>query len=223
MPLARPRPVFLLLVLLTLCMPIQAGSTGDASNLCVDAARRAAKASGVPLDVLTAISLVETGRNNRPWPWTVNLAGDGRWLDTAAAAEALVGEALGQGLTNIDLGCFQLNYRWHATAFASVTEMLDPDTNALYAAEYLAQHHAKSGDWASAAAAYHSATPEHADRYRARFEAAWSGLDEDPLPESPAATVVRMNRFPLLLAGHSGSRGSLVPNTDGGQRLIGVP
>lgn len=223
MPLARTRTVCPALAVFALCIPMQGAASRDASGLCADAALRAAKATGVPHDVLVAISLVETGRNARPWPWTVNLGGDGRWLETAAAAEAVVAEALDQGRTNIDLGCFQLNYRWHASAFASVAEMLDPDANALYAAEYLAQHHAESGDWATAAAAYHSATPEHAERYRARFEAAWSGAAAEAPPEVAEAPVDRLNRFPLLLAGQAGSRGSLVPTTGGGQRLIGNP
>jgi hypothetical protein len=223
MPLARTRTVCPALAILALCVPIQGDASRDASSLCADAAQRAAKATGVPYDVLVAISLVETGRNARPWPWTVNLGGDGRWLDTAEAAEAVVAEALDQGLTNIDLGCFQLNYRWHAAAFASVADMLDPDANALYAAEYLAQQHAETGDWATAAAAYHSATPEHAERYRARFEAAWSGTAAEAPREVAADPVDRLNRFPLLLAGQSGSRGSLVPATGGGQRLIGSP
>lgn len=223
MPQVRTRIVFPSLAVLTLCFPLQGNTSRDAASLCADAALRAAKVSGVPHDVLMAISLVETGRNDRPWPWTVNLGGKGHWLDTADAAEALVANALAQGLTNIDLGCFQLNYRWHATAFSSVAEMLDPEANALYAAEYLAQHHAESGDWATAAAAYHSATPVHAERYRARFEAAWSETENLSEPGPVTASIDRLNGFPLLLAGQTGSRGSLVPVTGGGRRLIGSP
>lgn len=223
MPLARTRNVCPALAVLALLVPQQGAASQDASGLCADAALRASKATAVPYDVLIAISQVETGRNSRPWPWTVNTGGEGHWLESLDAAETLVAGALEQGLTNIDLGCFQLNYRWHAAAFASVAEMLDPDANALYAAEYLAQHYAQSGDWATAAAAYHSATPEYADRYRARFEAAWSETGALAAPEMVAASVDRLNRFPLLLAGQGGSRGSLVPMTGGGQRLIGAP
>lgn len=192
-------------------------------DLCRKAARDAADRSGVPYDVLMAVSLVETGRNGEPWPWTVNIGGDGQWLESAEAASDVVEDALNKGLTNVDLGCFQLNLRWHAGAFASVEDMLDPGRNALYAANFLAGHFAKTGDWSLAAAAYHSATPEHADRYRARFEAVWAaqtaggGLIEPPLEAE------RLNGFPLLVAGQAGGQGSLVPATDGGLRLIGGP
>jgi soluble lytic murein transglycosylase-like protein len=116
-----------------------------------------------------------------------------------------------------------LNYRWHASAFASVEDMLDPDRNALYAAGYLARHHARTGDWAAAAAAYHSATPEHAERYRARYEETVADLGGAPPMRSETPTAPRGNGFRLLVAGAAGRNGSLVPGTSPGSRLIGGP
>lgn len=224
MPLSRTL-VALPLAALHLAAPaLQAAE--DPSALCLKAASAASDRTGVPYDVLLAVSVVETGRDHRPWPWTVNLGGDGRWLDTAAEAEDLVAKALAEGATNIDLGCFQLNYRWHAEAFTSIPDMLDPDRNAQYAAEYLAEHFASKGDWALAAAAYHSATPEHADRYRALFEETVAVLDSENVPKPtklPELSEDRINSFPLLVAGISGRNGSLVPATSGGSRLIGGP
>lgn len=209
---------------LAMLLPPQAGlARKDAADLCLQAAANAARQSEVPLDVLLAVAVVETGRAGRPWPWTVNLGGEGHWFASAAEAEKLVEAALEKGLTNIDLGCFQLNYRWHARSFGSVADMLDPDRNATYAAGYLARHHAETGDWATAAAAYHSATPEHAERYRARFEAAWASMAGEIGPSAPADPPTRSNSFPLLIAGKTGSHGSLVPATSGGLRLIGGP
>jgi Transglycosylase SLT domain len=197
-------------------------ASNDEADLCLRAAARASDQTGVPYDVLLAVATVESGRDGQPWPWTVNIGGTGHWQASASEAADLAETALQDGLTSIDLGCFQLNIRWHAGAFASVEDMLDPERNAIYAAEYLAKHFARTGDWPSAAAAYHSATPEHADRYRARFETAWSGLSgaevaSGETAESPA------NGFPLLVGGGTGSRGSLVPATAGGLRLIGAP
>ena len=222
MPLDHAMQAFGLIALLLAVGSPTALATTDPANLCLQAAATAAERSGVPQDVLLAVAVVESGREGRPWPWTVNLGGEGHWLATADAAEMLVDQAIADGLTNIDLGCFQLNYRWHAQAFTSTADMLDPDQNAAYAADYLAQHYTRTGSWSTAAAAYHSATPEHADTYRARFETAWGdlrGAGDQPAPP----LIERTNGFPLLIAGQTGSRGSIVPTTSGGLRLIGGP
>jgi Transglycosylase SLT domain len=196
----------------------------DASDLCLQAASDAARQTGVPYEVLLAISKVETGREGRPWPWTVNFAGEGHWFESAAEAEAGVTEAIDRGATNVDVGCFQLNYRWHSDGFASVADMLDPVRNATYAATFLASQFDRTGDWASAAAAYHSGTPEYAELYQAKFEAAYAGLDaSDPQPETMPVAEQRTNGFPLLMAGTAGRNGSLVPTGSGGLRLIGAP
>jgi Transglycosylase SLT domain len=199
-----------------------AHASSDPSALCMAAAGTAAELTGVPYDTLLAISVVETGRGLRPWPWTINLGGEGYWLDSAEDAAGLVADALNGGATNIDIGCFQLNYRWHASAFPSIEDMLDPEQNARYAAEYLAGHYARTGDWSLAAAAYHSATPEYADRYQARFEETAAELGGEP-GKTPDSAVPRRNGFPLLIAGVSGFNGSLVPSTPGGLRLFGGP
>lgn len=212
-----------------------ARGSDDPSSLCRAAARAAAEQTGVPYQTLLAISVVETGRDLQPWPWTVNLGGEGHWLATADEAGALIAERLDAGATNIDIGCFQLNYRWHAAAFRSVEDMLDPARNALYAARYLARHHARTGDWGLAAAAYHSATPDHADRYLARYEETVADLTGDRGDDqagdpaaglsgvSPSTSGDRDNGFPLLVAGALGRNGSLVPATTGGRRLVGGP
>lgn len=195
---------------------------GNPAELCREAAAAASVRSGVPYAVLVAISTIESGHNDQPWPWTVNFGGDGQWFEDPREAADSVARALRDGQTNLDLGCFQLNYRWHAAAFASVEEMLDPVRNAIYAAEYLAKQYARTGDWALAAAAYHSATPEYAAAYQRRFETAYVRLSGEPMLAEPALPV-RKNSFPLLLAGGSGRNGSLFAATAGLRPLIGGP
>lgn len=186
-----------------------------AESLCLDAARVAAERTGVPYAVLLAISQTETGRNRggsvQPWPWTINDSGDGAWFDSRQEAETYAEGALAAGRTSFDLGCFQLNYRWHNEGFASLDAMLDPEQNALYAARFLAQLHAESGDWSVAAGAYHSRTEVYADRYRERFDALLAAAGGEAAAPVEVA-VIRENTFPLLqpVEGHR-AIGSLVP------------
>lgn len=211
-------------IMLLSVMPADgAGSSARDAHLCEEAAASAARDSGVPREVLMAITLTETGRASeggdmRPWPWAVNVAGEGHWFPTRAEAERFVDAAILAGRTNFDVGCFQLNHRWHAGGFASSHEMFDPHANAAYAARYLKGLQARSGDWSIAAGDYHSATPELAERYRDRFDRLLVGASGLVAAE-PAVT--RINGYPLLLAGAAGSAGSLVPLGQTSRPLFG--
>ena len=209
----------------------------DLSQVCERAAVEAAAASGVPVSVLKAISLTETGRERggrtRPWPWTVNMEGTGVWFDSREAALSYVYEHYKRGARSFDVGCFQINYKWHHQHFASIEAMFDPSANAGYAAEFLLSLHGEKGDWAAAAGAYHSRTPEYANRYKTKFaEYRARFLHEDELPlivEPPILPVAsaqkpgvgkvtraRVNTFPLLRGGGQPALGSLVPLADRG-------
>lgn len=198
----------------------------DAPELCVAAAQNAADRTSVPLPILLAVTLTETGRTTngrlRPWPWAVNQAGNGHWFETPDDAVQFAETQLDLGLRNFDIGCFQINHRWHSKGFTSTIDMFDPTSNALYAAQFLADLYRETGDWSRAAAAYHSRTPDEAERYKTKFDAILVGLSDQPLPDY-AATIVtpRINRFPLLQPGQKTSSGSLVPLLSMAARLIG--
>lgn len=203
-----------------------ASTVSDPPDLCIAASEIAAKRTGVPLPILLAVTLTETGRNTenglRPWPWAVNQDGTGHWFTTAAEAVQFVEDQLDLGLQNFDVGCFQINHRWHSKGFRSTVDMFSPTSNALYAARFLSQLYAEYGDWSLAAAAYHSRTPEEGANYQAKFDTILASLSEGDMVTVDAKPVVpRANLFPLLLFGKSGGHGSLVPLNSNGQRLIG--
>ena len=192
------------------------GRASNPADLCAQAAQHAALRHAVPLDVLQTIALVETGRKTagrmQPWPWAIHADGQGQWFNNRDAALDRARASLNAGRRNVDLGCFQINYHWHGHHFHSLEEMIDPNRNADYAARLLAGHKARLGSWELAAGAYHSATPEFAERYRARFlqlrqfahvaplDAAFQSLPEPS----------RNNRFALLVPAGAGRMGSLV-------------
>ncbi len=195
------------------------------SAICDNAAVVVSRESGVPLDVLRAISLTETGRKGAdgflPWPWTVNMEGAGKWFDDRDTAQVYVDRHFARGARSFDVGCFQINYRWHGKAFSSIEEMFEPLANARYAARFLRELYDELGDWSRAAGAYHSRTPKYARKYKARFDRIRASLPEvQPLvlavaeveePSSPLEVIARINRYPLLQSGQSSGVGSLVP------------
>ncbi|MBV1866488.1 MAG: transglycosylase SLT domain-containing protein [Marinosulfonomonas sp.] len=230
------------LVIILGAHPALSLAPSDTADICSRAANFAAKATGVPASVLHAISLTETGRKRgtsfRPWPWTVNMEGKGLWFDSVTKAKEYVAKEYNRGARSFDIGCFQLNYKWHGQAFVSIDEMFEPNANALYAAKFLAELYAEKGNWPDAAGAYHSRTPKYANKYRARFKSLHSKFSNGqmdvavvgPKQISPAGpnTVpkpTRVNRFPLLKGGAAsvGGLGSLFPSASGNgvTRLIG--
>ena len=227
--------------LLAVNSPTRSFAAQDLSHICDQAAAYAAQETGVPVSVLQAISLTETGRKKsgvmRPWPWTVNMEGKGVWFDNEDDARAYVYKNYKRGARSFDVGCFQINYKWHGQEFASIEEMFDPNPNALYAANFLLQLFREKGDWSGAAGAYHSRTEKYAEKYEKRFNAFRTALlGNNPatppvlssaaaIPRAPAPQEMRINSYPLLQE-NSNSRtlGSLVPLGSQGAtgRLISV-
>ncbi|MGV8989027.1 MAG: lytic transglycosylase domain-containing protein [Cypionkella sp.] len=198
----------------------------DPVALCDRAAAHAADASGVPIDILLAISRVETGRRKdgalSPWPWTINADGKSFFYDSKAAAVAEAKAHLTDGTGTFDVGCFQLNIRWHGEAFSTLEDMFDPDHNAQYAARFLNTLYQETGTWAGAVAAYHSRTPDLAKTYLNQVKAVLDAGGSQRAPVIAAqAPMPRENNFPLLQAGAQGSFGSIVPFTGARGPLFG--
>lgn len=184
------------------------------SALCRRAAAEAAARHAVPMRLLQAIALVESGRirggRRAPWPWTLNIDGQGVWAASRAEARARAEAALARGTRSIDLGCFQLNHRWHGHAFDSVDAMLDPMLGADYAARFLARLKAETGDWRHAAGYYHSRTPRHFRRYTALIDRTLARLASAPPREVAGAGPrgdVGPRRPAPTPAGHGGTGG----------------
>ncbi|WP_322867074.1 transglycosylase SLT domain-containing protein [Aquicoccus sp. G2-2] len=226
-------------LLLSLLVPAGVKARATPETVCDRAAEIAAHRTGVPLPVLQAITRTETGRKTKghfgPWPWTVNMEGKGVWFDSLDAARAYVFRNFKRGARSFDVGCFQINYKWHHQGFSSIDEMFDPLANALYAAGFLKKLHAELGNWSDAAGAYHSRTPKYANRYKAVFEKHRRRASGPvlPAPETTAQnapppvlaqprTEPRENRFPLLQNAGATRLGSLVPiiGRAQGQRFI---
>lgn len=214
-----------------------------ARTVCERAGVVAAQENGIPAEVLRAITRTETGRARHgqlsSWPWTANVAGKGYWFDNREEALRFLHDQVAQGQQNFDVGCFQVNYRWHRHGFASLDTMIDPMMNARYAARFLGELYAEKGDWTEAAGAYHSRTPKHARRYLETYRAHLAALAPEPGgvaplsdPTVPAASRrparVRVNTYPLFVsaASHSPARGgSLVAASiaGGGQPFLSMP
>ncbi|MGE0212585.1 MAG: transglycosylase SLT domain-containing protein [Parvibaculaceae bacterium] len=127
-----------------------------APNLCEREMIRAAQAYDVPLGVLYAVGLTETGRKGSLQPYALNVEGKAEFGTSRDDAIRRFERARAQGRKLIDLGCMQINHHYHASHFATIEDMLDPHRNVDYAARFLKRLRAKEGNWTMAVARYHA-------------------------------------------------------------------
>ncbi len=125
----------------------------------------------LPQDSLHAIALQESGlphpehKKLIPWPWAINVAGKSHYLMNKAQAVRFVKKKLSEGVQNIDVGCMQINLKYHGQYFSSIEHAFDPQSNISYAAYFLNQQFQQTQDWTVAIAHYHSKQNKLGSRY----------------------------------------------------------
>lgn len=125
-------------------------------GICEREMARAAQTHGVPLGMLYAVGLTETGRGDSLRPYALNIEGRAIY-DLDKQQSMLQFEAARRaGAKSIDIGCMQINYHYHGEHFSSVEDMLDPARNVDYGARFLKQLKAREGTWTMAVARYHA-------------------------------------------------------------------
>ena len=143
------------------------------SGGCIREILKAQLRHNIPGNLLLGIGLQEAGMMHAGeltvWPWVANADGDGRFFDTPGTAASWVRARQAAGISSIDVGCMQINLRWHPEAFATLEQGLDPEVNVDYAARLLVALHQQSGNWTEAAGRYHSATETHKIAYLTRL------------------------------------------------------
>lgn len=125
-------------------------------NICEREMAAAAAAEVVPLGVLYAVGLTETGRKGKLNPYALNIEGRSVFASSERQAIMEFRKARASGKKLIDLGCMQINHYYHGEKFGSVAEMLKPRENVRYAARFLKQLKVREGSWTMAVARYHA-------------------------------------------------------------------
>lgn len=169
-------------------------STVQAAELPPPAYQLAGHAAQVPSAVLYAIALQESGvplrGRLRPWPWSLNVAGESyRFTNRRAACSALLLAVHEVGAKRVDVGLGQVNLGWNGHRFDSPCAALDPRRNLQVTAQILREQRERSSDWVTAAGRYHRpAGGAPAARYQASFRrhlARVRGVDRDLLAKAP--------------------------------------
>ncbi len=129
---------------------------GSPLGLCEQEMVRAARAETIPLGVLYSVGLTETGQRGRLQPYAMNIDGAGVVAGDLSEALELFRKARERGAKFIDIGCMQINHRWHAGHFESLEAMFDVRRNVAYAAHFLKELRAREANWTLAVARYNA-------------------------------------------------------------------
>ncbi|MGD1934502.1 MAG: lytic transglycosylase domain-containing protein [Candidatus Phaeomarinobacter sp.] len=175
-------------------------------QLCRTAAQKVERAGGIPEALLQAMSLVETGRRgpdgkHTAWPWTINSHGKGYRFATKDDAIWAVRRLVADGARSIDVGCMQVNLRYHPRAFTSLEEAFDPAANMAYAASFLTRLKDRHGNWRAASARYHSYNPKLREKYASRVDKTLARERKMLATTSPTLPAIAKTSAPYSEAG----------------------
>jgi len=146
------------------------GGTMAHANKIPSAYLTVAQNAGIPPEVLYAVALTESGisKGQYAWPWTLNIAGRGRYFKTRDDACLALAQALKiTSAKRVDIGLGQINYGYHGHRVNNPCELLEPNLNLSITADLLKSHYCSHEGWLMAIGRYHSpANNERAKRYR---------------------------------------------------------
>ena len=138
----------------------------------------------IPKNLLLSIGKSESGRilkNNKHviWPWTVNHAGKSLFFDTKKQMKKYVLENVEKKDFNLDVGCMQINLKWHKNNFKKISDMFAVEPNVSYAASFLLQLKNKHGSWDKAIKHYHSSDPKKNKPYLIKVKHFWKKKEDN--------------------------------------------
>lgn len=136
-------------------------------------------------EIIWAVTGTESNYRGAPWPWSANLQGKSYYFKSEKALKDFINSLSSNEKENLDVGCMQLNYRYHGWKFKDVQEMTDPQRNMvlgtmylyeLYLREKIHQLSIKQKNpkkkmlndlhiWAIAVGRYHSHRQNHGKKY----------------------------------------------------------
>ena len=181
------------------------GWSADFTNKpnCEKIANRIESETNLPIHLLSSISRVEAGRKLssgevKGWPWSINHAGKGLYFETKKGALKYLKNAVSNGSKNIDVGCMQLNYRWHKGAFSSLDDMFDPEKNIQYAAKFVKELYGRHQNWEDVIKHYHSNKKKFNVPYYQKVSKVWNKQKENKLDNNPLGFTAAENILPAV-------------------------
>ena len=136
------------------------------------------KIYNLPNKLLTSIALVESGikkREFKSWPWTLNVSGKSMYFDNKLETIEYLKSNINLK-KSIDVGCMQINTKYHLKNFKDLSHLVEPEENVKYAAIFLLKLYKKHKSWNEAVSRYHSSIPKKKKNYLKKVYTYWNDL-----------------------------------------------
>ncbi len=154
-------------------------------NLCENKIQKIEMQTDIPKGLLVSIGKAEAIRKIKNkfviWPWTINHAGRSMFFDNKKQMKNYVYKNLKKDDFNIDVGCMQINIKWHKNNFKKISDMFEVNPNVSYAASFLQQLKNKHGSWDKAIKHYHSSDPQKNKPYLIKVKSFWKKIEDEKI------------------------------------------
>ena len=171
----------------------------DKLKLCENTIESVELQTDIPKGLLLGIGKAEAIRkiNNKYiiWPWTINHAGKSLFFDNKEQMKNYVFKNLKRKDFNIDVGCMQINIKWHKNNFKKISDMFEVNPNISYAASFLKQLKNKYGSWDKAIKHYHSSDPKKNNPYLIKVKSFWKKVENTKIIKVEANKIKSLKKI----------------------------
>jgi len=177
---------------------LKSSFAAEIKSKCEDVIRNIESITDIPSGLLLGIGKAESGRilkNNEMviWPWTINHAGKSLFFDNKIQMKSYLLKHTEKGDNNLDVGCMQINLKWHKQNFKDIKDMLAIEPNISYAASFLIQLKNKHGSWKKAIKHYHSSDPIKNKPYLNKVLSFWLSYKKKSIQIADNKTKINLN------------------------------
>ena len=171
----------------------------DKLKLCENTIESVELQTDIPKGLLLGIGKAEAIRkiNNKYiiWPWTINHAGKSLFFENKEQMKNYVFKHLKRNDFNIDVGCMQINIKWHKNNFKKISDMFEVNPNISYAASFLKQLKNKHGSWDKAIKHYHSSDPKKNNPYLIKVKSFWKKVENTKIIKVEANKIKSLKKI----------------------------
>ena len=170
--------VLITLFFLLFIFTINISFAEDNNEICKIITNKVEKKLKLPQKLLTSISLVETGRVTKnkhyTWPWSANVEGQSYYFNNKESMIKFLKIKIQNKITNFDVGCMQINYKYHIKKESNLELFVDPNYNVNWAGIFLKELYKKHKSWNKAISRYHSSNKLRMKSYLKKVYQIWN-------------------------------------------------